>query len=102
MSLWHGMLRASSWARWVVWGRGKESMENSPFFQLFAHLSPGQQPERFANSVDPFNSINCRVSICKTFRLVTNPGAFVVTMSLGDFPVSFSCPIPQPYHSTPK
>lgn len=74
-------------------------MENSSFSQLFAHLSPGQQPERFANSVDLFNSINCRVSICKTFRLVTNPGAFIVTMGLGDFPVLFSRPIPQPYHT---
>lgn len=81
---------------------GREHGEQSPFSRLFAHSSPGQQPGRFANSVDPFSSINYRVSICKTCRPVTNPGAFVVTMVLGDFPVSFSCPIPRPYHSTPK
>lgn len=56
----------------------------------------------FANSVDPHNNINCRVSICKAFRLVANPGGFVVIMGLSDFPGLFSYPIPRLYHFYPQ
>lgn len=51
MSLWHGMLRASSWARCVV-GQREGSMENRPFSRILAHLSPSREPELFANGVD--------------------------------------------------
>lgn len=44
MSLWHGMLRASSWARWVVWGRGKGAWRTvpSPSFLHTCHPANSQ------------------------------------------------------------